>query len=204
MATINIGCTPCYADWISCGVDGIVVYGTLLPETEYTWILTTPQEFKYQGDITTDADGYFVIDTSTLPGGLFNPYAGVFTLEVQTSNCNPATWNDSAYCDPYDCISFEAKNGNAEKNTLGCPCLADEPGDCSPTIVTFTDVATLDIPYTAAMLEDYGNVPTVQVWIYDGLGRLLNMAITASLDAVPPTQISLDFGGVASGLIVIR
>jgi hypothetical protein len=50
----------------------------------------------------------------------------------------------------------------------------------------------------------YGDFPTVQVWIYDGTGQLLNMAITAAFDTYPPTMINLDFGGVASGIVVIR
>lgn len=204
MATIEIDCTPCFSDWINCGIDQIFVYGTLIAETDYTWILTTPQDAKYTGTVTTDADGNFVLDASDLPDGLLNPYAGVFTLEAQSGICTPATWNDSAYCESYTCISFDVRNGNALKNTLGCPCLSDVDGVCYPTIVEFTDVATLDITYTSAMLLKYGEVPTVQVWIYDEAGRLVNMMITAELDAVPPTTISLNFGGVASGLIVIR
>lgn len=76
--------------------------------------------------------------------------------------------------------------------------------DCSPTIVTFTSVATLAIPYTSYLLSKYGDFPTVQVWIYDGMGQLINMGITAAFDAYPPTMINLDFGGSASGIVVIR
>jgi hypothetical protein len=199
-----MACITCFKDWISCGETAIYVQATLLPSTNYTWIITTPQGAKYLGTTTTDADGFFVIPVSELPDGLFNPYAGIFTLEVQTGTCAPATWNDSAYCEPYTCIEFEAKNGNAGKNVIGCPCLEDIEGCCFPTVVEFTDVATLDIPYTAQMTLKYGDVPTVQTWIYDGLGRLVIMGIFASLDAVPPTLISLDFGGLATGIIVIK
>ncbi len=76
--------------------------------------------------------------------------------------------------------------------------------DCSPTVVTFVGVATLAIPYTALLQAKYGTIPTVQVWIYDGTGQLLNMGITAGFDTYPPTMINLDFGGVASGIVVIR
>lgn len=76
--------------------------------------------------------------------------------------------------------------------------------DCSPTIVTFVSVATLAIPYTALLQAKYGVFPTVQVWIYDGTGQLLNMGITAAFDTYPPTMINLDFGGSASGIVVIR
>lgn len=76
--------------------------------------------------------------------------------------------------------------------------------DCSPTIVTFLNVSTLAIPYTAFYQSKYGVFPTVQVWIYDGSGNLLNMGITAAFDTYPPTMINLDFGGTSSGIVVIR
>lgn len=199
-----MACQTCYKDWISCGNEALVINGTLIPETEYTWILTHANGAKYLGSTTTDGDGYFVIPYSEFPAGFFNPYAGPFQLEVQTGHCAPALWNDSAYCDSYTCIEFEVKNGNGDKNTIGCPCLEDIEGCCSPTIVEFEDVATLDIPYTSQMQLKYGDVPTVQTWIYDGLGRLVFMGIFTSFDGVPPTTISLNFGGVATGVVVIK
>jgi hypothetical protein len=70
--------------------------------------------------------------------------------------------------------------------------------------VTFVSVATLSIPYTALLSDKYGEFPTVQVWIYDGTGQLINMGITAAFDTYPPNMINLDFGGPASGIVVIR
>lgn len=123
MATITIGCTPCYKDNISCGIDTITVLGTLTPDTDYKWILTN-KGAKYSGIATTDSSGNFVINVDDLPDGLLNPYAGEFNLQVVTADdyCIPGTWNDSAYCEPYDCISFEVVNGTDVKNTLGCAC----------------------------------------------------------------------------------
>ena len=74
---------------------------------------------------------------------------------------------------------------------------------CEPLVVSFTDVATLDIPYTAQLRLKYGDFPTVQAWIDDGNGNLINAGITISMDN-PVTLISLDFGGPASGIVVIR
>ena len=74
---------------------------------------------------TTDANGNFTITVADLPNGLLNPYAGEFTLEIFDNTayqCGPASWNDSAYCDAYSCISFDVRNGDHVKNTLGCPC----------------------------------------------------------------------------------
>jgi hypothetical protein len=197
-----MACTTCFKDWIHCGETSLQVNATLIPNTNYTWILTTSQGAKYTGSVTTDEDGHFVFEEPV--SGLFNPYQGIFTLEVQTSNCNPATFNDSAYCEPYTCIEFEAVNGNGGKNVIGCPCLEDIEGCCFPTIIEFTDEETQVITYTAAMALKYGDVPTVQVWIYDIMGRLVNMGISVEFDANPVTQITVDFGGIASGLIVIK
>ncbi len=80
---------------------------------------------KYSGEVTTNENGNFTIPVSALPDGLLNPYAGIFTLTVQANDayqCNSSTWNDSAYCDSYTCISFDVRNGDHVKNTLGCPC----------------------------------------------------------------------------------
>lgn len=74
---------------------------------------------------------------------------------------------------------------------------------CEPTIITFTNKSTLAIPYTASMLAAYGLAPTVQVWISDGT-NLVNMGITATFDAYPPTVLGFDFGGNASGIIVVK
>lgn len=80
----------------------------------------------------------------------------------------------------------------------------DTPADCSPTVVTFFNESTLSIPYTAQLQDKYGLVPSIQVWIYDDQGQLVNMGITATFDAIPPTVLNFDFGGNASGIIVIR
>lgn len=87
----------------------------------------------------------------------------------------------------------------------GLPSGGDTPTEvCAPTIITFTNVATLNIPYTAMLSDMYGVFPTVQVWIYDGDGNLTNMGIQVKFDAYPPTILSFDFGGAASGIVVIR
>jgi hypothetical protein len=197
-----MACTTCYKDWIHCGETSIEVLATLLPETNYTWILTSAQGAKYLGAVKTDADGHFLIEEPV--EGLFNPYAGFFTLEVQTGNCSKDTFNNSAYCEPYSCIEFESINGNGGKNTIGCPCLEEIDGCSYPTIESFTDQESLVIPYTAEMVLKYGDVPTVQVWIYDGLNRLVNVGVSVIFDAVPVTEITIDFGGISSGLIVIK
>lgn len=76
--------------------------------------------------------------------------------------------------------------------------------DCEPTEVLFYSTDTLAIPYTTYLKNKYGAFPTVQAWIYDGSGQLVNMGITIAFDAYPPSIINLDFGGLSSGIVIIR
>lgn len=110
---------------------------------------------------------------------------------------------------PDDCFTSVLEFGNDENFAGYNYCnsgeaTVDGTTVCEPTIVEFINQETLNIPYTAALQDMYGTVPTVQTWIYDTNGDLVNMGITASFDAMPPTMISFDFGGTASGIIVIR
>lgn len=110
---------------------------------------------------------------------------------------------------PDDCFTSVLEFGNDENFAGYNYCNAGEAtvdGSivCEPTIIEFVNKDTLNIPYTAALQAMYGTVPTVQTWIYDGTGALVNMGITATFDTMPPTMISFDFGGTASGVIVIR
>lgn len=77
-------------------------------------------------------------------------------------------------------------------------------GTCDPEIYAFTNKDNLIIPYTSSLQAKFGQVPTVQVWLYDELGALVNMGVVAQFDAMPPTTITVDFGGTASGIVVIR
>lgn len=79
----------------------------------------------------------------------------------------------------------------------------DGADDCDPTIIQFTNQETLTIPYTASLQAKYGNMPSVQVWIYDDNGELVNMGIRVAFDAYPPTEIRADLGGPGSGILKI-
>ncbi len=132
------------------------------------------------------------------------PYGYPTETDVYCSNCFERIGSDCftsvvEYGNDEDAFGFKYCYGGNLPNGETTPTL-----DCSPTIVTFVGVATLAIPYTALLQDKYGVFPTVQVWIYDGTGQLLNMGITAAFDTYPPTMINLDFGGVASGIVVIR
>lgn len=192
-----MACTTCYSDYISCGVETIEVKGTLLPDTDYTWILTSPTGAKYSGDVTTDADGKFELDVTSLPDDLLNPYAGIFTLQVQTADCSPASWNDSAYCDKYDCIQFVAVSGNYVKATLGCGCLEVNPDEMIYKVYTalLTQVGTA-VP-TAKVLEN--TLGATVTFARDGAGSY-HLTASAAVFTVDKTYIVIasinDGGGV--------
>ncbi len=110
-----------------------------------------------------------------------------------------------------DCFTSVIEYGNEEDGFGFKYCyggdLESDPAaaiDCDPTIVQFINVATLSIPYTAGLKASYGNFPTVQAWVYDGSGQLVNMGITVAFDTYPPTMINLDFGGPGTGIVIIR
>ncbi len=84
------------------------------------------------------------------------------------------------------------------------PGTVDPPATCEPTRILFSNKATMSIPYTAGLQSLYGALPTVQAWIYDENGDLVNMGIKISMDGSPPSAINFDFGGNASGVIIIK
>jgi hypothetical protein len=109
---------------------------------------------------------------------------------------------------PDDCFTSVIEYGNDENfggfnycNSGAIP--SGESTTCDPTVITFTNQSSIVIPYTTSLQDKYGTVPTVQVWIYiDGV--LTNAGVVATFDAMPPTLITVDPGGVSSGIIVIR
>jgi len=74
-------------------------------------------------------------------------------------------------------------------------------GVCDPTFITFTNQATLAIPYTASLVAAYGNFPSVEVWIRDENNDLIKAFVEVKLDSYPPSVININFGGPATGLI---
>lgn len=110
---------------------------------------------------------------------------------------------------PADDFTSVLEYGN-EDNSFGFNYCAsgvidpDQVATCEPTEIVFTNEAQLTIPYTAQMRQAYGNTPVTQVWIYDESGDLVNAGIEAKLDAYPPNNLIFDFGGMASGILVIK
>lgn len=110
---------------------------------------------------------------------------------------------------PDPCFTSVVEYGN-EENFAGfnyCNAGGIESGEstsCDPEVYSFTNQDTVVVPYTASLIDRFGEVPTVQAWIYDEFGQLTNMGIVATFDAMPPTSITFNMGGTASGIIIIR
>lgn len=110
-------CNSCFQDYLAKCNLAIQVYAQLSPLTDYIWIIKDKFGNLYQGEFTTDADGFWTIPVDELPPGMLTQYSGEFTLEVQDAGCKPVKFKVAA---EYDCINFTIKGGNYEKDTLGC------------------------------------------------------------------------------------
>ena len=187
-----MSCTTCYKDYISCGIDAIVLSTGVTEITDYSVVITTPTGAKYGKTYTSNIFGDVTIPFTDFPTGLFNPYSGPFLLNIDIG-CD-----DFLFCDYYKYFQFEMVNGNQGKNTLIC-CT---PGEniptmncCTTTTQTFANEAVTVVPYT-------GTRPTIEVaylnpdntFTLGGMGIMTNIIFTA-------TEFTIDHGGISSGII---
>lgn len=100
-------------------------------------------------------------------------------------------------------LEYSNDDNFAGFNYCNAGAIPSDNAECDPTFVSFTNAATLTIPYTAAMVAKYGLVPTIKSWLYDVNGELVNMSVRQAFDGYPPTEIRIDLGGNASGIIKI-
>lgn len=107
-----------------------------------------------------------------------------------------------------DCYTSVVEYGNDE-NVFGfnycggAPVGGDDAEACDPVFLTFTNETVKNIPYNSSMQARFGAMPTVKVWIYNEDNELQDMGIQVTFDTYPVTQINIDFGGPASGVIKI-
>jgi len=185
-----MSCNYVYNDYISCGVEDIVLEAGLTPGQEKDVIISTPNNSKYKNTLEVDAFGNLTIPVNSFPDGFFNPYSGPWTLHID-GGCD-----DVLFCDYFKYIQFEAVNGNQEKNTLSC-CTpgGDSPTSqcCVTTVIPFVNEAVTVVPYT-------GTRPTIEVAYDNGDGTwtLEGISTTVTFDA---NEFTIDHGGIASGLI---
>lgn len=115
-------CNICFTDYLIQCSEVINVFAKLTANTVYQWVIEDKFSRQYAGTFETDADGFWQIPVADLPEGLLNEYAGSFTLKVYDDpygiNCNePVSFT---VAQTFDCITFNVRAGNREKNNLGC------------------------------------------------------------------------------------
>lgn len=196
-----MNCNPCFSDFIAkCNLH-IQVYAQLAPLSDYIWIITDKFGNKYQGEFTTDSDGFWQIPVDELPSGLLTQYSGEFTLQVQDSGCKPVKFK---VAQEFDCISFTVKGGTYEKDTIGCD-FTCATGSSQTSMVQFTDDATVTITWTAGLLAAFGNSPSVQVYheTSPGVFQLVDVEINQVFSSGVLQSIEIDNGGIATGYVLI-
>lgn len=110
-------CCPCFEDYIVKCPEYIQVYAQLTPLTAYSWVITDKFDRQYQGDFTSDENGFWQIPITDLPEGLLTEFSGNFKLQVMDGDCKPVKF---LVASEYDCINFDIKAGTREKFNLGC------------------------------------------------------------------------------------
>lgn len=197
-----MNCNCCFTDFIAKCNLAIQVYAQLAPLTDYTWVITDKFDNKYQGEFTTDANGFWEIPVDELPSGLLTQYSGEFTLQVQDTGCKPAKFKIAG---EYDCITFTVKGGTYEKDTLGCDFSCTPAAGSQTQLFPFTDDDEIEIPWTSGLLAAFGNSPIVQTYhlISGNTYQLVDVAIQQVFTDGVLTSIIVDNGGIVSGYILI-
>jgi hypothetical protein len=197
-----MNCNCCFTDFVAKCNLSIQVYAQLAPLSEYTWIITDKFGNKYQGEFTTDSDGFWQIPVDQLPSGLLTQYSGEFTLQVQDSGCKPVKFKIAA---EHDCINFTVKGGTYEKNTLGCDFSCTPAAGSQTSMVTFEDAATVSITWTAGLLAAFGNSPSIQVYheTSPDVFQLVDVEVNQVFSSGVLQSIEIDNGGIADGYVLI-
>lgn len=180
----------------------IQVYAQLAPLSDYTWIILDKHGNLYQGEFTTDSDGFWEIPVDQLPSGLLTQYSGEFTLQVQDSGCKPVKFK---VAQEYDCINFTVKGGTYEKDTIGCDLSCTPAAGSQTSMVQFDDDATVTITWTAGLLAAFGNSPSIQVYheTSPDVFQLVDVEVNQVFSAGVLQSIEIDNGGAATGYVLI-
>lgn len=195
-----------FRDFLSNCNTAIQVNALLEPATGYTWVIKS-KSADYSGEVTTDGDGFASIDVTdpaTLPAGLINSFGGVYSLQFfrTTDLCKAVSFKMVRY---YDEIFFETVRGTRVKDNLGCDfeCTSAN-GTGNSAVFPFTDVSSLDIPWTSLLNTLYGAAPTVQVYQLTAPDTYELVTVSVVLTGSPLTNIHVDFGGNMTGYVLIN
>lgn len=197
-----MSCTTCFTDFIAkCNLE-LQVYAQLAPLSDYRWIITDKFDKKYEGDITTDADGFWTIPVDELPPGLLTEFSGLFSLQVQDAGCKPIKFKMAG---EYDCIDFTVKGGNYVKDTLGCDFTCSPAVGSQTSMQSFTNVSTVSIPWTAGLAAAFGNSPSIQIYheTSPGIFQLVDVTVEQVFIAGVLQSIEISNGGPATGYVLI-
>jgi len=171
--------------------DKQVLYNFTGGLTGFDTVVVIDECFDLQIDVAVDS-GYSFNST---PFERINEYKSCFTSVLDYNNDDNAFGFN--YCATESIVDPPPDGGG--------PCPPDpEPTICTPLRIAFTNMSSMLIPYTTGMLDMYGTMPTVQIWIYEDNGELVLYTLEAKLDAYPPTELRLDFGGNSSGVVIIK
>jgi hypothetical protein len=197
-----MNCNSCFQDYLAKCNLSIQVYAQLSPLSDYRWIITDKFANKYQGEFTTDADGFWQILVADLPPGMLTQYSGEFTLQVQDSGCRPVKFKIAQEA---DCINFHIKGGNYEKDTLGCDFSCTPAAGSQTQLFPFTDEDEITIPWTSGLLAAFGNSPVIQVYhlVSGTTYQLVDVAIQEVFTDGVLTSIIITNSGPATGYILI-
>lgn len=201
-----MNCSNAFYDNISNCNTAIRVNALLSPATPYTVIIKGKFGKEYSVDIVTNGDGFFDVAIADLPDGFFTPFSGAFSLEIMdgTSECRKLDFKMAKY---YDSIVFDATAGPRQKDNLGCDfdCQGSGDGPQNSAVFPFTDIATLNIAWTTFLRGLYGGTPTVQVYLQTSPGEYALTTVSVTMVGGPYdlSEIDIDFGGTATGYVLI-
>jgi hypothetical protein len=197
-----MNCNCCFTDYLAKCNLSIQVYAQLSPLTDYTWVITDKFGNKYQGEVTTDSNGFWQIPVDELPSGMLTQYSGEFTLQVQDTGCKPVKFK---VAQEYDCINFTIKGGTYEKDTLGCNFSCTPAAGSQTQLFPFTNDDEITIPWTSGLLSAFGNSPVIQVYhlVSGTTYQLVDVAVQEVFTDGVLTSIIVLNAGPATGYILI-
>lgn len=197
-----MNCNCCFQDFIAKCNLSLQVYAQLAPLTDFTWVIKDKFGNLYQGEFTTNSDGFWVIPVDQLPSGLLTQYSGEFSLQVQDSGCKPVKFK---IAQEYDCINFNIKGGTYEKNTIGCDFSCTPATGSQTQLFPFTNDDEITIDWTSGLLTVFGNSPVIQVYhlISGTTYQLVDVGIQEVFTDGILTSIIVSNAGPATGYILI-
>lgn len=119
---MNTQCTNCFTDYIVQCNETINVFAKLAPNETFKWVITDKFDHQYEGEFTTDVNGFWQIDVDDLPEGLLTDYSGNFKLQVYPNEAYYSCDEPISFqiAQTFDCITFNVRGGNRTKANIGC------------------------------------------------------------------------------------